>query len=129
MNVFDQAITDQYESLREAAGVAVRYRRGDESVELIVVRGNSRYEIADNSGMMVNKDVLDFIILTSELVLDDENVLPMAGDRIEELDSGAVHELMQPSPSETLWRYSDRNRSRVRVHTRTVREAGQEESA
>lgn len=115
---FSQALINAVRTARQVAGVAVTYRRGEASVELTAVVGQTPTERDDGTGTIVRSTVRDYLIAVSDLVLSGEVTTPQRGDRIEE-PSGHVYEVM-PVGSEPAWRYSGPGRDVFRVHTRLI---------
>ena len=105
------------------AADTVLYVRGSESVSLAATIGKTDFEIASDFGVETYVS-RDFLILTSDLILSAQVVLPQKGDKIEEPVGDAalsikVYEVMAPA-SEPVWRYSDPHQKMLRVHTKHV---------
>jgi len=69
----------------------------------------------------VKFEVMDFLILAEELVLDGEKTIPKAGDQIR-MNRGteiAVFEVMALA-GQGCWRYSDSFGKTLRIHTKLV---------
>lgn len=94
----------------------VTYARGADSVTVAATKGQSRFEVTDDTGTSTLLSE-DFIIAPALLVLDGTTVLPEPGDRI--TDGGVVYEVMA-IPGEPHWRYTDQYRHQVRIHTKIV---------
>ncbi len=99
----------------------VTYRRASNEVELAATIGRTVFEQDDHAGGLTRIESRDFLIRAVDLVLASELTLPQPGDRIIETDSIATYtyEVMAPG-SEPPWRYSDVNRSTLRIHTKQV---------
>lgn len=115
---YSNALLNAVRTARQVAGVAVTYRRGEASVELTAVVGQTPTERDDGTGIVVRSKVRDYLIMATDLVLAGEPASPQKGDRIEEAD-GHVYEVM-PVGSEPAWRYSGPGRDVFRVHTRLI---------
>jgi len=124
MNAFHAAISGAMETVRQAASVDVTFHRAAYSTGVIqAIPGKSTYDVRDEFGAVIRYQSRDFIIKASDLVLDDETVLPQRGDQIkEELIDGfiAIHEVMRADGGEDVWRHSDLARTFLRIHTKLV---------
>jgi len=103
-------------------GTAVTYRRGADSVEVTATIGETPFRIAQGYGAEIVVRMRDYLIEAADLVLDGAEVLPEAGDRIEEVvgDDTYVHEVMGPGNGEPPWRWSGPDRGTLRVHAKHV---------
>ncbi len=99
----------------------VTYQRGVDQVELSATIGRTVFEQDDHAGGLTRIESRDFLIRAIDLVLASEVALPQPGDRIVETDSIATYtyEVMAPG-AEPPWRYSDVNRTTLRIHTKHV---------
>jgi len=99
----------------------VTYRRGGDSVELSATVGRTRYESADDHGLIVKSEARDYLLRASDLILGGSTTTPERGDRIEETIGASVYSY-EPFPlgGEPLWRYSDPLNETIRIHTRHV---------
>ncbi len=99
----------------------VVYQRGGSEVELPATIGRTVFEQDDHAGGLTRIESRDFLIRAVDLVLASEVTLPQPGDRIMETDSIATYtyEVMAPG-SEPPWRYSDVNRTTLRIHTKHI---------
>ena len=93
----------------------VIYRRGEDSAELSATIGKTVFRIEDEYGRVVHYESRDYLISTSDLVLDGTTILPESGDEI--IEDGHVYEVMAPA-NEPEWRYSDTHRRTLRIHTK-----------
>ena len=100
---------------------SVTYSRGDASVTVSVSVGETTWEVIDSEGFTTKWESRDFIMTAADLVLSGSTVLPARGDRIVETDDTAVYtyEAMAPA-SEPVYRFSDRSRVAIRIHTKLV---------
>ncbi len=99
----------------------VVYQRGGSAVELAATIGRTVFEQDDHAGGLTRIESRDFLIRAVDLILAGDVTLPQPGDRIVETDSIATYtyEVMAPG-SEPPWRYSDVNRTTLRIHTKHV---------
>ena len=99
----------------------VVYCRGDVSVEVQASIGKTTFDIDDGYGAVESWESRDFLIAAANLVLSGVDVLPVAGDRINEVQDGLtfVYEVLAPG-KEPCWRYSDPYRTTLRIHTKQV---------
>ncbi|MCC6906676.1 MAG: hypothetical protein IT430_01930 [Phycisphaerales bacterium] len=99
----------------------VTYQRGGDEVELSATIGRTVFEQDDHVGGLTRIESRDFLIRAADLVLASEITLPRSGDRIIESDAIATYtyEVMAPG-TEPPWRYSDVNRTTLRIHTKQM---------
>ena len=100
---------------------AVVYTRGGDSIELAATPGRTEFEQVDGFGVIHKLESRDFLVRAVDLVLASVQTLPVAGDRISEADGDRtyIYEVMAPG-DEPPWRYSDRYRQTLRIHTKHV---------
>lgn len=100
----------------------VVYRRGTSSVDVQATIGSTAFRIDDDTGASIVSISRDYLVRTTDLVLDGSPALPRRGDQIEDDDGQGqthVHEVMAPG-GEPEWRYSDPQRSTLRIHTKEI---------
>ena len=105
--------------LNAHAASLVTYTRGADSVQVYATKGRTKFEVEDGYGTRIETEVLDFLILAADLVLAGCLVEPQRGDRIADVGSTIVYEVMAPG-GEQDWRYSDPYRQTLRIHTKRV---------
>lgn len=107
-----------------SAGVSITYARGVDSVELTAWEGRTLFAIESRQegAARVQWGDKDYLIVASELILDGDTVTPREGDRITQtLPEGDVtFEVLPPNRGEPAWRYSDPQRTILRVHVKEV---------
>ena len=103
------------------AASTVVYGRGAFSVEVAATIGRTVFELENTYGIVEKTESRDFLVLTADLVLDGQAVLPQRGDRIRETcgQQVLVYEVMAPG-QEPAWRFSDPYRKTLRIHTKQV---------
>ena len=106
---------------REHASQEVTYQRGAENVTLQATIGRTLFELQDAKGFIQKTESRDYLISTSDLILDSQVVLPQRGDKIIETvgDKTFTYEVLAPG-KEPVWRYSDPYRTQLRIHTKHV---------
>lgn len=90
----------------------VEYRRAPDVYVVNATYGRTAYEVVDESGLTVGAQVVDFLILASELTLE-----PTPGDVI--AADGRRYEVVSLG-GEGCWRWSDPYRLTRRIHTKDV---------
>jgi hypothetical protein len=105
--------------LQAHAGTTATYRRGLLSCALTVTIGQSSFTREDGEGLKTARRMVDFLFPAEDLILDDEQVEPEPGDRIEVTGLGTF-ELFAPGGEEGAWRFSDPHRVILRVHGEEV---------
>ena len=102
----------------------VTYVRGDDSVEVQAAIGQTNFRFDDRFGATIRHVARDYLIRTSDLVINGQAIEPRRGDRIREVIGGQAleHEVMSPNASggEPEWRWSDPFGMTMRIHTKKV---------
>lgn len=117
-------------TLKAAAGVSVVYRPKDpaftDGVAVTAVTGQEARDLATRpagSAVRVNNRERDYLIVLADLTAASAGAftLPAEGDRITEtIDGREVTFEVSKRDGEPCWRWSDRERTRLRVHTKQV---------
>jgi hypothetical protein len=94
------------------AGSVLYRRAGQADADVRATFGRTEFEVADESGLTINGQVWDYLILAEELGFD-----PEPGDII--VANGRRYEAMNLS-GEGCWRWSDPYRQTYRIHTKDV---------
>lgn len=111
--------------LGQAAGVAITYSRGAESVS---ITADSGYCWVGRTGFSSNRvggarfewGDRDYMILPAAIAAKFGE--PQDGDRITETVNGVVcvFDVLRPDTGEPAWRWSDPARTRMRLHVKQV---------
>lgn len=103
------------------AASTVEYVRGGLAADVLASIGKTTFEIDDGYGVLVRFESRDFLILTADLVVNGESILPQRGDRIRETQGTTVlvYEVTAPG-KEPCWRFSDVFRKTLRIHTKQI---------
>ncbi|MDB5294909.1 MAG: hypothetical protein JWO31_892 [Phycisphaerales bacterium] len=103
------------------AGSPVTYYRGSDAVAVLATVGRAVTGNRDDYGLSVRTESRDYLIDAAALVIGGQAVEPRGGDRIVEGNpqTGAAFEVME-LPGEPCWRYSDPQRTVIRLHTKYV---------
>jgi len=110
---------DWLNSQRKAhLATTVTYRRGGLSVQLSATRGQTVFRLADGYGATVRTVQRDYLVAVADLILDGTITLPLRGDQI--IDDTEVYEVMGPGSNEPDWRFTDPDRSALRIHVKHV---------
>jgi hypothetical protein len=112
---FAATIAAGMRTLQAAAGVAVTYHRGPDSVALTAVPGKGTLEVQTARDFIEQVETSDWIIEAADLVLAGSVTLPKPGDRVKQTAGATrtVYEVMTPP-----YRASDNERLRIRIHTK-----------
>lgn len=113
----ETAIAAMQSTLRSSHGLAVTYRRGDASVSVTAVLGQTLFRLDRELGTerIVAKD---YLIQAAALILDGAVVLPKRGDTISELRGATTYTHTVSAPGdEPCYSFSGTGRSQLRVHT------------
>lgn len=102
----------------------VTYWRGTNCVQVQATLGRTPWEQVDAQGVLVQTESRDYLLRTVDLVLAGVMTLPIAGDRITEVQNGVTYSYEVMSfGGEGPWRYSDAQRQTLRIHTKLVSRA------
>lgn len=106
----------------------VVYQRGAESVELAATVGRTVFEQTDEYGILHRTESRDFLVSVAAFVIGGVAAPPKPGDRIRETvgDQTFVYEVLAQGPGgeRPPWRYSDRERRTLRIHTKLIATEG-----
>ena len=117
-----QTGSDWLEDMRaEHATRSVTYHRGADSVQVQATVGKTIFEIDNGYGILEKVESRDYLILTVDLVLNGQEILPQRGDQVKETDGSKTYtyEVMAPG-KEPHYRFSDPYRKTLRIHTKQV---------
>lgn len=119
MSSFSNAITSALAAIDAAAGISITYDRRGSTVSLTAVPGKSVHVSRDRRDMQIRTATRDYLFNAANLIINSEVVTPKPGDEIKEVVGGKtfVYRVSQPDGNDDCYRYSDHNRSRIRVHT------------
>ena len=104
----------------------VVYQRGapgvGASVEVQATIGRTEFDVDNGAGVLLRVESRDYLILTTDLVLDGEQTPPKQGDFICEHigEREYVYEVMAPGGA-PHFRFSDPYRRTLRIHTKFLR--------
>jgi hypothetical protein len=79
---FHNAVLGAHNALRSSRGLDVTYCRGDATVAVTAVPGQTRVTVEDASGLSIRAKRRDWIVRASDLLLGGQTVLPEVGDTI-----------------------------------------------
>jgi len=83
--------------------------------------GKTVFEQADEFGVVQKVESRDYLMFTTDLVLNSEVTLPQRGDRVRETQGSKTftYEVVAPGGGgEPVFRYSDPYRKTLRIHTK-----------
>ena len=119
-SAFETALAVARDSIQNVAGVVITYKRGADSVTINdAVPGQTPVEMLDDLGFVSESlRYTDWLIDPADLVLNSATIEPEKGDEIRREINGKTHvyRVTQLTGAE-IWRYSDNNETRIRVHT------------
>lgn len=120
-DLLEQGMTFLDEKRHEHLTRSVVYERGASTVEVQATLGETTFEQADDFGIVQKIESRDFLIRTSDLILDGQPAVPKAGDRLRDTQGTQVfvYEVSAPG-SEPPYRYSDPYRKALRIHTKHI---------
>lgn len=101
----------------------VTYRRGEHAVQVQATIGRTVFRLNDGYGATVRHVSRDYLVRAADLVLNGERTEPQRGDQVIETDDSGnehLHEVMGPGGNEPDWRYSDPQRTGLRIHTKEI---------
>jgi hypothetical protein len=103
------------EELKAHASETVTYRRGALTVSALAVCGRTEYKSQDESGNILDAEIIDFIFVSADLILSGTLVTPLPGDEI--VTDRATFEVMYLG-GEGCWKFSDPFGKAIRIHTK-----------
>jgi len=81
--------------------------------------GKTVFESADEFGVVQKVESRDYLMLTTDLVVNSEVTLPQRGDRVRETQGSKTYTYEVVAPNgEPVFRYSDPYRKTLRIHTK-----------
>lgn len=123
-NLMQSAATWLGSQLQTAAGRPGIYKRGtSDSGSITGVVTDLTQEVANEEGFGTGTLVTGWQFTASELLLNDEQIEPRAGDRWEETLSGEdlAWEAMPPGPSRKVWEWRDTSKVLIVVWCKQVK--------
>jgi len=120
---FADAIAAALDSVADVAGETVQYWRGTSWVTLTGVPGSTTFETDDagDSGARVGFVSADWIFQVSKLVFGSTAITPKRGDLIKRTLGSKTLTYEVGFEGIQVFRYCDRNRTRIRVHTKETK--------
>lgn len=121
-NLIDTAAGWLAERMKDHAGTAVTFQRGQQSVLLTGTRLLREYQIMDESGFTSNVQMHDWTFTTADVVLGGTVITPRPGDLLT-IGNGAGQERYEVLPlgDEPAAVPYDANANILLVHTKRVR--------
>ena len=124
-NRLQAGATRLHARMKAHAGVTVTYRRpatGDE-VSVTATVGRTPFRLDRGPAGVIRVVMRDYLIDTTDLVLDGAQVEPRGGDEIVETvgTQTLTYTVTSPGEGETAWRYTDGFHGRLRVHTKLTK--------
>jgi len=119
MNLFSDALDFVADMREQVAGETITYQRINATTSLTATKGKTTHEVDDESGVRTQTDSHDWLLRATDLVIDDERVLPEVGDRIYWEDpNGDTHEYEIASFGNPAIHYrpSDPQNITLRIH-------------
>ena len=122
MSFLQGAIATALATVQTVAGVSIAYASGELGpLNITAVPGSTLSQIAtDDASMLWHRD-RDYLVKASLLNFGSGPVEPADGDTITEIDpvTGVTYVFaVLPLGNEPCWRWSDRQRSTYRIHTK-----------
>lgn len=118
------AIAAALKTLRRTAGatIVVRAPGGAQTLPFRAALGKTAYDELSAEGIVIRQERRDYLVLTSELVLDGQPVKPEEGWEIDEIDdltgqATSTYRVLPIADGET-WHWTDQFRQGLRIHTK-----------
>jgi hypothetical protein len=121
-----EQITAAAERLIDTSGDAVTFRRGDAEVLITALPVDPEYDLLTGEGIRVRGERKDFLVMSGDLILDEEIVTPARGDLlVDTLNGSEVTYECVDDDSEGPFIYEDPGRTVLRIHTRKINTEGE----
>lgn len=117
MGAYDDTIAAALSTIDDVAGVDVTYRRGDLALGIKATRGDSSRR-TEGVEVPIDASAATWLIRVAQLTLNGEPLTPQEGDLVEQTIGAAVVVFEVTTDGENVWTWSDRARTRYRVHTK-----------
>jgi len=118
MSLFSRAATFLNRAMKDADPCSVSYTRGATTLSFTAWIGRTVFASNRQNAARIEFGEIDFLMEPSDLGSLSE---PTVGDRIAcTLNGVALTFEIMPIPGEPAWRYSDPQRTRLRVHAKRV---------
>jgi hypothetical protein len=118
MSPFATAISQGLDSVAGVAGELVQYWAGSQFVTLTGVPGTTQFGSDDVEGMTVGFTSSDWIFKVSDLVIGGVAITPKRGHLVKKTVGAKTYVYEVLKDAEQVYRYCDRERTRIRVHTK-----------
>lgn len=122
MNRMKLALARLTQRLRGRSSDLVTYARGYDSVEVPAIFGEKLLKVDDGrGGFRIEWTDLDFLIASSDLVLDGVRILPRRGDLIHVVYESDVQTFeVRPWGNDPAWKWADPYHSIYRIHAKHI---------
>jgi hypothetical protein len=121
MSAFGQVIEQAFATVDAVAGDDLFYCRGNVELPISAVPGTSTFSSADANGYPVTFRSQDFMFNASLLVFGGVAAAPKVGDRVKWSTGGKTRTFEVLRDVDQFYRYCDRARTRIRIHTKEVK--------
>jgi hypothetical protein len=103
---------------------SVTYNRGATSVAIFATKAQTMFRFVDEYGVTQRIESTDWLVRTADLTDAGITLDPQRGDQIDEVVGATTltFEVLAPN-DEPHWRWHDRARSTLRIHSKLVGEA------
>lgn len=120
-NLVANAVRTALAAATAAVSVRITIRRGNASVEVSGGLGQSRWDLDQGDTVIMQVPSIDLLFEADAYDFGAGPVEPLEGD-LYDVDDGTTVLTLEacPYPPEPAWRYMDRFRSHLRVHTKQV---------
>lgn len=121
-NLMSRGATCLGSKAKVAAGRTVTYRRGTDTVSLVLPAQKHMEEVIDSEGVGTWVRDYAWTLVASELILAGTLERPREGDFIEETLAGEAikWEVLPPVENLPCWNWFDQNRILITVHSKQV---------
>jgi hypothetical protein len=116
-NLLKKGVEFLANALKANASDDVTYARGSNSVELKATLGKTPIQVQSDSGVQVAGEIIDFVFLAEDLILNGSLTVPQHGDKI--TTDRAIYEVNHLGV-ESCWKYCDPYGKNIRLHCKQV---------
>lgn len=116
---FRNIIKNAMQAASKVAGEEMVYTQGSNYFKATFIPTESTYSVDDGTGVLMEFESKDFLVLAEDFQFDGQQVVPQRGDTITRTFCGQKHvyEVLR-MPNDQVYKFSDSYNQRLRIHTK-----------